>query len=234
MADMAHIAGLVAAGCHPSPVDIADFTTTTTHKTLRGPRGGMILIGKDKENNAGIKTYKGDGLKKWSEVVDSTIMPGIQGGPLMHVIAGKAVAFKEALEPRFKTYIRDVVANASILASELAAGGVRIVSGGTDNHLILLDLSPLGITGKDAERWLEDANITTNKNAIPFDTKSPFVTSGIRVGTPALTTRGMGRAEMSRVAEYLLTVLKSRGDSAAIARVREEVKTLTSRFPVNF
>jgi glycine hydroxymethyltransferase len=234
MADMAHIAGLVAAGCHPNPVGIADFTTTTTHKTLRGPRGGMILIGKDKENHAGIKTYKGDGLKKWSEVIDSAIMPGIQGGPLMHVIAGKAVAFKEALEPRFKTYISDVVANASILSEELASGGVRIVSGGTDNHLILLDLSPLGITGKDAERWLENAYITTNKNAIPFDTKGPFVTSGIRVGTAALTTRGMGRAQMSQVAEYLLSVLKSRGDSMMIARVREEVKSLTSRFPVNF
>ncbi len=234
MADMAHIAGLVATGFHPSPVRLAHFTTTTTHKTLRGPRGGMILVGQDGFNDRGIKTYKGDGLKRWSEVVDSTIMPGIQGGPLMHVIAGKAVAFKEALEPGFKTYMKKVVENAAALAQDLAEGGIRIVSGGTDNHLMLLDLSPLGISGRDAEHWLESANITTNKNAIPFDTKGPFVTSGIRVGTPALTTRGMGRKEMSQVADCILEVLKSSGDQGTVSAVRGKVKALTERFPIDF
>ncbi len=232
MVDMAHIAGLVAVGRHPSPIALADFTTTTTHKTLRGPRGGMILVGRDKENNKGIRTPKGDALRKWSELIDSTIMPGIQGGPLMHVIAAKALAFREALEPGFAVYIDHVISNASALAAALTAGGARIVSGGTDNHLMLVDLSPLGITGRDAEKWLDEANITVNKNSIPFDHTSPFVTSGIRVGTPAVTTRGMGLAQMDEIAGYIMDVLRSKGDQAAITRVRAEVTGLTKRFPL--
>lgn len=230
MVDMAHIAGIVATSRHPSPVPIADFTTTTTHKTLRGPRGGMILIGRDRENNRGIMTPKGDALRKWSEVIDSMIMPGIQGGPLMHVIAGKAVAFKEALEPSFAEYIDRVLQNAKVMAQALARGGARIVSGGTDTHLMLVDLTPLEITGRDAEKWLDEANITVNKNGIPFDKKSPFVTSGIRVGTPAVTTRGMGPAEMEQIAGFIMDVLKSKGDSQVIARVKQEVLALTRRF----
>ncbi len=232
MVDMAHIAGLVATGRHPSPIKIADFTTTTTHKTLRGPRGGMIFVGNDRENNRGIMTPKGDALKKWSEVIDGTIMPGIQGGPLMHVIAGKAVAMKEALAPSFAEYIDRVIANAATLARSLSASGARIVSGGTDNHLMLVDLSPLGITGKEAEKWLDEANITVNKNGIPFDQKSPFVTSGIRVGSPAVTTRGMGPAEMEKIAAFIMDVLKSKGDSAVIAKVKGEVLALTKLFPL--
>ncbi len=232
LVDMAHIAGLVAAGRHPSPLALADFTSTTTHKTLRGPRGGMILIGRDKENNRGIKTPKGDGFKKWSELIDSSIMPGIQGGPLLHVIAAKAVAFKEALEPEFKAYIGRVCENASILASSIAQSGARIVSGGTDTHLALVDLTPLGISGKEAETWLDKANITVNKNNIPFDEKSPFVTSGIRVGSAALTTRGFGKEEMLQVGELVGEVLRSKGDDSVLKRVGQKVLSLTSRFPI--
>jgi glycine hydroxymethyltransferase len=232
MVDMAHIAGLVATGLHPSPIKLADFTTTTTHKTLRGPRGGMIFVGRDGENSLGIMNPKGDRTKLWSEVIDSTIMPGIQGGPLMHVIAGKAVALKEAMRPEYKVYIQRVVDNAKVMASSLASGGARIVSGGTDNHLMLVDLSPLGITGKDAEKWLDAANITVNKNGIPFDQKSPFVTSGIRVGTPAVTTRGMGASEMGEIAAYIMEVLKSKGDEKTIGAVKEKVLKLTARFPL--
>lgn len=232
MVDMAHIAGLVAAGFHPSPLALADFTTTTTHKTLRGPRGGMILIGKDRENTIGAVAPKSGRPKQWSEVLDGTVMPGIQGGPLMHVIAGKAVALKEALEPSFKDYIRQVVANAKTLAAALADGGGRIVSGGTDNHLLLVDLSPLGITGKEAETWLDAANITVNKNGIPFDQKSPFITSGIRVGSPAVTTRGMKEAEMRQIAAFIMEVLKSKGEDRTIKAVGEKVLALTKRFPV--
>lgn len=231
MVDMAHIAGLVATGKHPSPIGIADFTTTTTHKTLRGPRGGMIFVGRDRENDRGIKTPKGE-TKKWSEVIDSMIMPGIQGGPLMHVIAGKAVALKEAQGPEFARYIDRVVANAATLAKALSSGGARIVSGGTDNHLMLVDLSPLGITGKEAEKWLDEANITVNKNGIPFDQKGPFVTSGIRVGSPAVTTRGMGTAEMEAIAGFIMEVLKAKGDPAVVARVKGAVLDLTARFPL--
>lgn len=230
MADMAHIAGLVAVGRHPSPVPLADFTTTTTHKTLRGPRGGMILVGRDKENDRDIRTLKGDRLKKWSEVIDSSVMPGIQGGPLMHIIAGKAVALKEAQSPGFAEYIDRVIANAAALAAGLAANGARIVSGGTDTHLVLVDLSQLRITGKDAETWLDEAHITVNKNSIPFDEKSPFLTSGIRLGTPALTTRGMGVDEMTTIAGFVMDVLKSNGSPAVIARVGRAVRELTSRF----
>jgi glycine hydroxymethyltransferase len=232
MVDMAHIAGLVATGLHPSPIKLADFTTTTTHKTLRGPRGGMILVGRDRDNDQGIMNPKGDKTKLWSEIIDATIFPGIQGGPLCHVVAGKAVAFREALSPAFKTYMGRVVENAAVMAKELATGGARIVSGGTDNHLMLVDLSPLGITGKEAEKWLDAANITVNKNGIPFDSKSPFITSGIRVGTPAVTTRGMGKAEMSQIAGYIMEVLRSKGDEKVAKAVGEKVKSLTDRFPL--
>jgi glycine hydroxymethyltransferase len=232
MVDMAHIAGLVAAGLHPSPIKLAHFTTTTTHKTLRGPRGGMIFVGRDGENDLGLMSPKGDRAKLWSEVVDGSVMPGIQGGPLMHVIAGKAVALKEALEPGFKTYMGRVLANAKALAAALTAGGARIVSGGTDNHLMLVDLSPLGITGKEAEKWLDDANITVNKNGIPFDQKSPFVTSGIRVGSPAVTTRGMGIPEMGEIAGYIMEVLRSKGEERSLAAVKAKVLGLAARFPL--
>jgi glycine hydroxymethyltransferase len=232
MVDMAHIAGLVAAGLHPSPIKLAHFTTTTTHKTLRGPRGGMVLIGKDGENDQGIMNPKGDKTKLWSEILDATTFPGIQGGPLCHVVAGKAVAFKEALQPEFKAYQQRVLDNAKAIAAALQAGGARIVSGGTDNHLMLVDVSPLGITGKESEKWLDEAHITVNKNGIPFDQKSPFITSGIRVGTPAVTTRGMGRAEMGEIAGYIMDVLKSKGDEKVVAAVRDKVLRLTARFPL--
>ena len=232
MVDMAHIAGLVAAGLHPSPIKLAHFTTTTTHKTLRGPRGGMIFVGTDGENTIGVMAPKGDRPKLWSEVLDSSVMPGIQGGPLMHVIAAKAVALKEAQGPGFKAYIQNVVTNAKAMAAALKAGGGRIVSGGTDNHLMLVDLGGLGITGKEAETWLDQANITVNKNGIPFDQKSPFVTSGIRVGTPALTTRGMGAAEMEEVAGLIMEVLKAKGEAKVLAAVKGRVLKLTARFPL--
>jgi glycine hydroxymethyltransferase len=230
MVDMAHIAGLVAAGVHPSPVRIADFTTTTTHKTLRGPRGGAILVGNDGENSLGVMSPKGDRQRLWSELIDASIFPGIQGGPLCHITAAKAVAFREALSPDFKTYMRQVVANAAVLAKALADGGARIVSGGTDNHLMLVDLSPLDISGRDAEKWLDEAGITVNKNGIPFDTKGPSVTSGIRVGTPAVTTRGMKEPEMLQIAGLIVDVLKAKGQTAVTARVRAEVARLTDRF----
>lgn len=230
MVDMAHIAGLVAAGLHPSPIKVADFTTTTTHKTLRGPRGGAVFIGTDKENSIGVLTPKGDRTKLWSELVDGTLFPGIQGGPLCHVIAAKAVAFGEALTPEYKAYMKQVVINAKVLAKSLSEGGARIVSGGTDNHLMLVDLSPLGITGKEAEKWLDEAHITVNKNGIPFDQKSPFITSGIRVGTPAVTTRGMKEPEMEQIAGFVMDVLKSKGNEGVLAKVQVEVGRLVARF----
>ncbi|MFP4565814.1 MAG: serine hydroxymethyltransferase [Spirochaetaceae bacterium] len=228
--DMAHIAGLVATGEHPSPVPHAHFVTTTTHKTLRGPRGGLILIGNDTENTLGIKAPKSGRVKRWSEIIDSNVMPGIQGGPLMHIIAAKGVAFKEAQSDAFRAYQKQIVANARALAAALEAEGARIVSGGTDNHLMLVDVTPFGITGKEAEQALDRANITVNKNAIPFDTRSPLVTSGIRLGTPALTTRGMGPREMETVASLIVRVLAAQGDEAVVAQVGEDVKRLSSRF----
>lgn len=232
MTDMAHIAGLVAVGLHPTPLPYADFTTSTTHKTLRGPRGGLVLIGKDKENTLGYTAPKSGRLRMWSEVLDGTVMPGMQGGPLMHVIAGKAVAFKEALKPRFKEYQLQVLRNAQALCSTLRDGGARIVSGGTDNHLMLIDVTPFKISGKQAEVLLDRANITVNKNGIPFDTASPLVTSGIRVGTPALTTRGMREAEMNIIAEYILEVLKNPESDRHIAGVAAKVEVLSSKFPL--
>jgi len=215
MADIAHVAGLVAAGLHPSPIGVADFVTTTTHKTLRGPRGGMIMCG---QANAAA--------------LDKTVMPGVQGGPLMHVIAAKAVALREALTPEWKAYQRHVVANAKALAAELLARGHRLVSGGTDTHLLLVDLSGLGVTGKDAQAALDRAWITVNKNTIPFETRSPMVTSGVRIGTPAVTTRGMAEREMAQIGVLIDRVLRAPGDGTVEAAVRRDVQELTSGFPL--
>jgi glycine hydroxymethyltransferase len=214
LVDMAHFAGLVAAGLYPSPVPHAAIVTTTTHKTLRGPRGGLILC-----------------TAQWAKAVDKQVFPGIQGGPLEHVIAAKAVALGEALRPDFKTYAAQIVANARALAAALVHRGYAIVSGGTDTHLALVDLRPKGLTGKEAERLLDRAAITVNKNTIPGDPQSPFVTSGIRVGTPALTTRGMREGEMERVAQLMDDVLTARDDDT-VARVRGEVRELAAEFPL--
>ncbi len=230
--DMAHIAGLVATGEHPSPLPHAHFVTTTTHKTLRGPRGGLILIGKDTENTLGIKAAKSGRVKRWSEIIDSNVMPGIQGGPLMHVIAAKGVAFREAQSEAFREYQKQIIANARALAAALETEGARIISGGTDNHLMLVDVTPFDITGKEAEQALDRANITVNKNAIPFDTRSPLVTSGIRLGTPALTTRGMREEDMETVASLIVRVLAAKGDDAVVEQVGEDVKRLSGRFPL--
>ena len=216
MVDMAHIAGLVAAGLHPNPIEYADVVTSTTHKTLRGPRGGIILT-----NNEEI-----------AKKVNKTIFPGIQGGPLVHIIAAKAVAFKEALSPEFKKYQEQVAKNAKVMAEELVKGGLRIVSGGTDNHLMLVDLRPMGVTGKLAEEKLEEAGITCNKNAIPNDPEKPFVTSGIRLGTPAITARGFKEEETKQVAQFILTVLGNIDNSEKISEVKEQVTELTGRFPL--
>ncbi|MEM6639293.1 MAG: serine hydroxymethyltransferase [Pseudomonadota bacterium] len=217
LVDMAHIAGLVAAGEYPSPVPLADVCTTTTHKTLRGPRGGLILARDDEALN-----------RKFN----SLVFPGTQGGPLMHVIAAKAVAFKEALAPEFKTYQKQVIANARVMAATMIGRGYKIVSGGTDNHLCLIDLIAQDITGKDADAWLDHAHITVNKNAVPNDPRSPFVTSGLRIGTPAVTTRGFGEDECRQVADWMCDVLDARGEPATIERVAGEVKALCARFPV--
>jgi len=216
MADIAHIAGLVAAGLHPSPVPHAAVVTSTTHKTLRGPRGGLILC-----------------REPYAKTIDKNVFPGFQGGPLMHVIAAKAVAFHEALQPEFTAYQAQVIANARALAAELSAAGLRIVSGGTDNHLLLVDLGPLGITGREAESWLDAAGITVNKNAIPYDPQPPAVTSGIRLGTPALTTRGMREAEMRTVARLICRTLGGRGEAAIAREVRGAVAELTAGFPLS-
>ncbi|MBJ6800000.1 serine hydroxymethyltransferase [Geomonas propionica] len=215
MVDMAHIAGLVAAGLHPSPVPYAEFVTTTTHKTLRGPRGGMIMCRED-----------------WAKTLNSNIFPGIQGGPLMHVIAAKAVAFKEALTPEFKQYQQQIVNNAQALAAGLTSRGFKLTSGGTDNHLMLVDLSQTELTGKVAEEALDRAGITVNKNGIPFDTRSPFITSGIRIGTPAATSHGLKEAEMEQVAGFIAEVLGNVGDEAKLASVKTQVNALMKRFPL--
>ncbi len=214
MVDMAHIAGLVAAGVHPSPIPYADFVTTTTHKTLRGPRGGLILA-----------------KEKFGKALDSNIFPGIQGGPLVHVIAAKAVAFKEAMTGEFIEYQQQVVKNADVLASRLHAHGFRVVSGGTDNHLMLIDLNSKDITGKEAEHLLEDAGLTVNKNAIPFDTQSRFVTGGIRIGTPAVTTRGLKEPEMVMIADWINRAISHR-DPSVLGEIRQEVRTLCERLPI--
>ncbi len=233
MTDMAHFAGLVAAGVHPSPIGLSHVTTSTTHKTLRGPRGGLILIGSDEENRLGIVAARSGRTKRYSELIDSSVMPGIQGGPLMHIIAAKAVAFKEALSPGFVSYQKQVLANARKLAEVLAAGGARVVSGGTDNHLMLVDVTSFGLTGKEAESLLDEANITVNKNGIPFDSKSPMVTSGVRIGTPALTTRGFGEKEMETVGGYILDVLANSDDSARLKSIRDQVEKFSLQFPLH-
>ncbi|HET7321740.1 MAG TPA: serine hydroxymethyltransferase [Longimicrobiaceae bacterium] len=215
MVDMAHIAGLVAAGIHPSPVPHSDVVTSTTHKTLRGPRGGLILC-----------------TEEHAKAVDKQIFPGIQGGPLMHVIAAKAVSFEEALRPDFKEYAKKVVANAQALGEALRERGFDLVSGGTDNHLLLVDLRNKGITGKAAEKALDRAGITVNKNTVPGETESPFVTSGIRIGTPALTTRGLGTGEMREIARLIDAVVAKPDDETTLSRVRGEVKELCSKFPL--
>jgi glycine hydroxymethyltransferase len=213
MVDMAHIAGLVAAGLHQNPVPYADFVTTTTHKTLRGPRGGMILC-----------------REQFAKQIDKSIFPGIQGGPLMHVIAAKAVAFGEALQDSFKDYAGNIVSNAKRLAESLQKEGIKLVSGGTDNHLLLVDLQNLGLTGKVAEHVLDEIGITVNKNTIPFDPQSPFVTSGIRIGTAAVTSRGFGLEDMDEIASIIAFTLKNHEDEAKLAEARERVTTLTNKF----
>jgi glycine hydroxymethyltransferase len=215
MVDMAHIAGLVATGLHPSPIPYADFVTTTTHKTLRGPRGGMVLC-----------------REQYAKDLDKSVFPGIQGGPLMHVIAAKAVAFKEALEPSFKEYQQQIVTNAKRLAAGLEAQGLRLVSGGTDNHLMLVDVSPLGLTGKEAEHALDEVGITVNKNAIPYDPQPPAKASGIRVGTPAVTTRGFKEHEMDIIARLIGEMLRAPNDESVKERVSAEVLDLCNRFGV--
>jgi len=230
MADVAHPSGLIASGLHPTPWPYCDFVTSTTHKTLRGPRGGIILVGKDVKNKLGIIAPKSGRTKMISELLDSSIMPGIQGGPLMHVIAGKALAFGEALKPEFKEYCKKIVANSKILCSELKRRDYKIVSGGTDTHLILIDLTNKNITGKLAEKKLESAGITTNKNMIPFDEKSPMITSGIRIGTPALTTRGMGLDEMVKIASLIDKVISNIDNDDIIGNVKNEVLELCSKF----
>lgn len=232
MVDMAHIAGLVAAGVHPSPVPYAHFVTTTTHKTLRGPRGGMILMGKDFENKMGIVAPKSGRVKMMSEIINSTVFPGIQGGPLMHVIAGKAVAFKEALEPSFKDYQNQVVKNSQALAKKLQEYGFDLFSGGTDNHLMLINLNNKGVTGKQAEEALDKAGITVNKNGIPFDTQPPTVTGGLRVGTAALTTRGMKEAEMETIANWMSQIISDIDNISLQQEIRNEVKALCEKFPI--
>ncbi|MDP7558463.1 MAG: serine hydroxymethyltransferase [Candidatus Marinimicrobia bacterium] len=232
MSDIAHPAGLVAAGIHPSPMEFCDVVTSTTHKTLRGPRGGLILMGKDWENPWGVVAPKSGRTKMVSELLDSTVMPGIQGGPLMHVIAAKAVAFGEALQPEFKEYCQKIVDNAQAMADDLLELDYDLVSGGTDTHVILVDLTKRGISGKAAENALEKAGITVNKNMVPFDQKSPFVTSGIRVGTPAVTTRGMGIDEMKGIANMIDRVISSHENDELITQVKGEVSELCSRFPL--
>ena len=215
LADMAHLAGIIAAGLHPSPVPYADVTTSTTQKTLRGPRGGLILC-----------------PKELASAIDAAVFPGMQGGPFMHIIAAKAVCFFEAMQPEFIDYQKSVLRNARVLASELQTYGMRVVSGGTDNHIVLVDLSQQGITGKDAEEALWSAGISVNRNAIPFDPKSPVITSGIRLGTAAVTTRGFGTEEMKRIASFIAKVLSPSGDSRVRKQVRQEVREMSQRFPI--
>jgi glycine hydroxymethyltransferase len=229
-ADVAHPAGLIAASLHPSPIPYCDIVTSTTHKTLRGPRGGLIMIGKDSENKMGIVAPKSGRVKMMSEIVDSNVMPGIQGGPLMHVIAAKAVAFGEALKPEFKEYSKQIIRNAKILASSLVEKGYDIVSGGTDNHVFLIDLTNKNITGKAAENALHSAGITVNKNMVPFDTRSPFVTSGIRLGTAALTTKGMKEEEMKLITGFINDILQNIDDENTGRRINEEIKELNKNF----
>ncbi|MBK9293969.1 MAG: serine hydroxymethyltransferase [Oligoflexia bacterium] len=215
LCDMAHFAGIVASKHHPTPIGHAHYVTSTTHKTLRGPRGGLILC-----------------AEAQAKTLNSKIFPGIQGGPLEHVIAAKAVAFGEALKPSFKTYIQNVLDNAKVLAETLMSEGFELVTGGTDNHLVLVDLTNKDVTGKDAEHWLDAAGITVNKNTVPFETKSPFITSGIRIGTPALTTRGMKESEIKTIAKWIAQVIHSKGNEAQLNSIKKQVHELTKNFPI--
>jgi len=232
MMDMAHPAGLIAKGLLNNPLPYCDVVTSTTHKTLRGPRGGIILMGKDRENPFGVKTLKGDRLKLMSEMLDSMVMPGIQGGPLMHIIMAKAVAFGEVLQDSFTDYAKQIIKNAKTLAAEMTSLGYDIVSGGTDNHLMLIDLTSKDLSGKKIENTLGAAGMTVNKNMIPFDTKSPFVTSGIRIGTPAVTTRGMKENEMKMIASFIDRAIKNVDNETALAQIKKEVAELCGKFPL--
>ena len=232
MADIAHPSGLVAAGLHPSPMPYCDVVTSTTHKTLRGPRGGIIIMGKDFENPWGKIAAKSGRVKMVSELIDSTVMPGIQGGPLMHIIAAKAVAFGEALKPEFKTYAKNVINNAKSMADEFLKLGYHLVSGGTDTHVMLIDLSTKNITGKSAEINLGKAGITVNKNMVPFDERSPFVTSGIRVGTPAITTRGMGDSEIRKIVRWMNQIILDPDNESLQSTIKSDVNALCSNFPI--
>jgi glycine hydroxymethyltransferase len=232
MADIAHPSGIIAMKFLNDPLPYCDIVTSTTHKTLRGPRGGLILVGKDSENLFGLKMGKSGRTKMMSEIIDGNVMPGIQGGPLMHVIAAKAVAFGECLKPEFKTYIEQVLLNSKALAKKLIFLDYNLISGGTDNHLMLIDLRKKNITGKDAEIALEAAGITVNKNMVPFDDKSPMITSGIRVGTPAVTTRGMKEQEMEIIAGLIDKVVKNSKDEASLGKIKNEVKELCNKFPL--
>lgn len=230
--DMAHTAGLIAAGLLNNPLPHCHVVTTTTHKTLRGPRGGMILVGKDAENTLGVVAPKSGRVKNWSELLDSGVFPGTQGGPLVHIIAAKAVAFDEALRPDFKSYQQQVIKNAKAMGERFMEMGYNLISGGTDNHLILIDLRNKGVTGKQAEEALSRAEITVNKNMVPFDTESPFVTSGIRVGAPAMTTRGLKEADFRRIAELMDQVITNSSDETVITNVTAEVHAMCKQFPL--
>jgi len=230
--DMAHTAGLIAAGVLNDPMPHCHIVSTTTHKTLRGPRAGMLLIGKDGENTLGKVAPKSGRVKNWSELFDSSVFPGMQGGPLMHVIAAKAVAFEEALQDDFKAYAKQVVLNAQVMADAFTERGYQVVSGGTDNHLALIDLRSKGITGKEAEEALQAADITVNKNMVPYDDQSPFVTSGIRVGTPAMTTRGLGPDEFREIVDLMDRVITNPSDETVLQHVKGAIHEMTTRFPL--
>jgi len=232
MADVAHPSGLIAGGVHPSPIPHCDVVTSTTHKTLRGPRGGIIMMGKDFENPWGKIAPKSGRVKQVSELLDTTVMPGIQGGPLMHVIAAKAIAFGEALKPDFKVYTKNVVENAKIMSEEFIKMGYNLVSDGTDTHVMLIDLSNKHINGKQAEIALGNAGIALNKNMVPFDTRSPFVTSGIRIGTPAITTRGMGKDEMKQITSWIDLVIKNPENETILKSVKKDVNSLCQNFQI--
>ena len=232
MADVAHPSGLIAGGVHPSPIPYCDVVTSTTHKTLRGPRGGIIMMGKDFENPWGKVAPKSGRVKKVSELLDSTVMPGIQGGPLMHVIAAKAIAFGEALKPDFKVYTKKIVENAKIMASEFKKRDYNLVSNGTDTHVLLIDLTSKNINGKEAEIALGKAGIALNKNMVPFDTKSPFITSGIRIGTPAITTRGMDSEEMKKIVDWIDLVILNPNNDKILSDIKKDVNTLCADFQI--
>jgi len=232
MADIAHPSGLIAAGCHPSPVPYCDVITSTTHKTLRGPRGGIIMMGEDFENKWGKVAPKSGRVKMVSELLDASVMPGVQGGPLMHIIAAKAIAFREACNPNFKNYAKNIISNAKALASELMNRDYNLITGGTDTHVILIDLSNKNITGKTAELILGKAGITANKNMVPYDTKSPFITSGIRLGTPAITTRGMGENEMKMIASWIDLAVSNYENDGILLDIKRQVEELCLSFPI--